>query len=211
MTNEEFLESISEEGEIWKPVVGYEGRYAVSSFGRLVSLAKLIERPQGNYIQPPQIVKPRQNSKRTTHQSNGLYKNNQRTLCYRHRLVAEAFIPNPQQLPIVEHIDCDPTNNNVVNLRWTTQTGNMNNPITLKRISNAQKKRDFSMYYKQIVCIRPDNSVKIYPSMRDAQKDGFRQSLISQACHGAIKTHLKCKWMFLSDYKTSKSAMSKNS
>ena len=44
MTNEEFLESISEEGEIWKPVVGYEGRYAVSSFGRLVSLAKLIER-----------------------------------------------------------------------------------------------------------------------------------------------------------------------
>lgn len=57
-----------------------------------------------------------------------------------HRLVAKAFIPNPDNKPEIDHIDGDPTNNHVWNLQWVTHKENMNNPITKKRLSEALKK-----------------------------------------------------------------------
>ena len=51
-----------------------------------------------------------------------------------HRLVAEAFIPNPQNYPVVDHINTEVRDNRVENLRWTTYAGNSNNPITLSRL-----------------------------------------------------------------------------
>lgn len=56
-----------------------------------------------------------------------------------HRLVALEFISNPNNLPEVDHIDGDPYNNNVENLRWVTRQENEMNPITRKRISIANK------------------------------------------------------------------------
>lgn len=52
---------------------------------------------------------------------------------YVHRLVAEAFIPNPYNLPEVDHINTDTKDNRVSNLRWVTKKVNMNNPVTLKK------------------------------------------------------------------------------
>ena len=59
-----------------------------------------------------------------------------------HRLVAKAFIPNPDNKPEIDHIDGDPTNNHVWNLRWVTHAENMNNPITKQRISDAHKRKN---------------------------------------------------------------------
>nr|UWH96591.1 MAG: NUMOD4 motif [Bacteriophage sp.] len=60
MTNQEFIKSISLEGEIWKDVIGYEGLYMVSSFGRIISLGRRITRPShpnGFYLRQPKIMK----------------------------------------------------------------------------------------------------------------------------------------------------------
>lgn len=54
-----------------------------------------------------------------------LYDNNKQTSCRIHRLVAEAYLPNPNNLPIVMHLDDDRTNNNISNLRWGTQQENL--------------------------------------------------------------------------------------
>lgn len=55
---------------------------------------------------------------------------------YIHRLVAEAFIPNPNDLPEVDHIDTDSTNNHVENLRWATREQNLQNELTQEHIKN---------------------------------------------------------------------------
>lgn len=57
------------------------------------------------------------------------------------RAVAELFIPNPKNKPAVDHIDTNKLNDNITNLRWVTNTENMNNPLTRKHLSNALKGR----------------------------------------------------------------------
>ncbi|MBR2558612.1 MAG: HNH endonuclease [Methanobrevibacter sp.] len=78
-----------------------------------------------------------------------LYQNGKNKMFLLHRLVAEAFIPNPENRPCVGHYDCNRTNNNVENLYWCTQQENMNNPITIKNISETRKGMKFSDEHKK--------------------------------------------------------------
>lgn len=68
-----------------------------------------------------------------------LYQDGRNKMFLIHRLVAEAFIPNPEGKPQVGHWDCNRSNNAVENLYWCTATENMNNPITRKNISKGRK------------------------------------------------------------------------
>lgn len=109
--------------EIWKDIKGYEGLYQVSNLGRVKSL---------NYLgHHKEMIKKPSLQKKTTMKSSQyyqtvLYKNGKAKTVTVHRLVAEAFIPNPDNLPQVNHIDHNPLNNKVDNLEWCTAKYNSN-------------------------------------------------------------------------------------
>ena len=120
---------VSQEGEEWRNIEGYDS-YLISNKGRVMSK---------NYrgTGKRKILSPYYTSQNRNYLQIKL-KNNKGKLdsLFIHRLVAEAFIPNPQDKKEIDHIDTNPENNNVENLRWVTHTENMNNPITKEKILN---------------------------------------------------------------------------
>jgi hypothetical protein len=110
--------------EIWKPVNGYEGKYAVSSEGRIKSLPYVCEGRWGKAHMKGKVLQP------VTNTHNGycyiclVGDKRKKTTCRYHRIVAEAFIPNPDNKPCVNHIDGDKHNNHPSNLAWVTHSEN---------------------------------------------------------------------------------------
>lgn len=214
MTNEEFIKSISLEGEIWKDIVGYEGRYMVSTHGRVVSLSRKIYSPTSVRIPPCRILALRLNS-------GGYYQvalslNDKSVQPHVHKLVAEAFIPNPNNYSQVDHIDCNKLNNSIENLRWCNQAMNNSNPITKARrrkIMHITRKKISEARSIPVVRLNPKdaNDIKIYQSATFAAKsDGFSQSDIRKVCIKKRKQYRGYHWMYLSDYENLIN-MSKNS
>ena len=104
--------------EIWKDICGYEGKYQVSNLGRVKSLYD----GHGNYREL--IMKGRNEGHgylKVDLSKNGKYKG-----IRIHRLVAMAFIPNPNHYEQVDHLDGNKTNNNVANLEWVSPKENTN-------------------------------------------------------------------------------------
>lgn len=137
--------------EIWKPVVGYEGLYEVSNEGRVKSIRKSKDKNRNITIQE-KIVKPW-----------GLYKQVYlpvRNKDYVHRLVAKAFIPNPENKPYVNHIDNNPGNNKVGNLEWCTQKENVAHSSKQYRNHFGEKNGMRKLTNKNVEYIR-NNSGKI--------------------------------------------------
>lgn len=120
--------------EIWKDIEGYEGMYQVSNMGRVRSLDRVKPNSGG------QIAKG--DFKQFGDNGHGykivnLYKNNKSHMKYVHRLVASAFIPNPNNFPIINHKDEDKSNNRCENLEWCTQKYNANYGTHTRRVKES--------------------------------------------------------------------------
>lgn len=107
--------------EIWKDIKDYEGRYQISSYGRVRSIKRT-----ANHIHGVRTVNSKLLKLNTSHRYSNisLSKNSLMSRFTIHRLAASHFIPNPEDLPQVNHIDGDRRNNHVSNLEWCTASHN---------------------------------------------------------------------------------------
>lgn len=109
--------------EIWKDVVGYEGLYQVSNLGRVKSLEHFVPTKNGAVRNSPSKIRINCFDGKYYHVI--LYKQGRRKVALVHRLVADAFIPNPNNLPQVNHKDGNKLNNNMDNLEWCSAQDNI--------------------------------------------------------------------------------------
>ena len=186
-------------GEIWKDVVGYEGYYSVSNKGRLKSLSR-------DVFTSNRVIHTQDRIMEQTTNVGGYYyvtlsKNGSCKKCLVHRLVALTFIDNPNNYPHVDHIDTNPKNNCVENLRWVTPSLNMQNETTKQNVSKGLKgKTNISWNCTPIVQLQGDLLVAQYPSIAEAERSGFGYSGIQKCLYKKQKTHKGYSWMYLSDY-----------
>ena len=126
--------------EEWKDIKGFEGLYSISNKGRVICW---------NYkgLGYPKDITPHCNG----YQRVGLVKDGIRKTCLVHRLVAIAFIPNPNNLPIVNHKDEDPRNNNVENLEWCTASYNTSYGTAMERATKKRQQTCADKYIKKLL------------------------------------------------------------
>ena len=137
--------------EIWKDIEGYEGRYQVSNFGNVKSL---------NYKHTGEEKIMQSCKDKIGYLHIKLFMNGKPKMYKVHRLVAQAFIPNPENKSEVDHIDSNPSNNDVTNLRWVDHEEQYNNEESRKKyllgIERKQKRWRIKPLLEQILEIEPD-------------------------------------------------------
>lgn len=117
--------------EKWKDIPGYEGYYKVSNFGRVKSLDRIAPKTKRKVV--GKIMSVRYHHRYNYTSASVML--SMYGLCYEKiisRLVAFAFVPNPENKPYVNHIDYDATNNNFTNLEWVTQRENIDHSMKTK-------------------------------------------------------------------------------
>lgn len=153
------------ETEIWKDIDGYEGRYQVSNFGRVRRLYQTVA---------PQIMNPFAGRKGYLWIK---FRGNGKRRCFRiHRLVAEKFIPNPDNKPQVNHIDGNKQNNRADNLEWVTNAENQHHAAIMGLKRSGEDCPNAKLTAEQVLLIRenPDGL-----SLRQlAKKFGVDQTVI---------------------------------
>ena len=171
--------------EIYKDIKDLEGLYQVSNFGNVLSL---------NYHRSgkPKLLKPRKikgGYLQVLFCKNGEMKN-----YLVHRLVAETFLPNPNNFPEVNHKDEDKTNNSVENLEWCDGKYNQNYGTRNERISKANTNGKLSKPVLQFS--KTGELIREWPSTQECSRNGFNQSAVAECCQGKRKSHKGFKWQY---------------
>ena len=173
--------------EIWKTIEDYPN-YMVSNLGNVKAL-------NYNKTGEEKILK-------TSHNNGGyhsltLSKNNKKKQITVHKLVAEAFIPNPENKPCIDHINTDRTDNRAENLRWVTYQENQNNPKTIVNHSVAVKGNKNPMAKEILQYTLTNEFIKSWDCSMDVQRElGINNANIIQCCKGKRKTTGGYKWVY---------------
>lgn len=203
------------QGEIWKPIKGYEGLYFISNLSRVKRIT-----PRGKFKE--RLLYKRQNG--AGYWCVSLCKNGKAKCKRVHRLVAEAFIPNPENKTQVGHKDETRTNDSIENLEWVTPKENCNMPLHKLRIANSQtgkkdsletklKKRNAQLgekshlygkrgkdnrFSKPILQYNKNGELmKEYENAEEAYRiTGIASSHIRECCNGLRKTSGGYCWKF---------------
>lgn len=180
--------------EVWKDIKGYEGFYQVSNMGRAKSLERVIARRDGTHQHVTEkILTPFKTGGPPFYLAVRFRKNGVKATKKLHRMVAEAFVPNPHGLNVVDHIDCNAHNNEASNLRWCTIADN-NRFCREAGRTNPRHYGDWDieskMSYRAKRCkpfIRSDG--KVYMCLADAAEDlCVRKTSIHKVLRGQTRT-----------------------
>ena len=183
--------------EEWKDIEGYENLYQVSNMGRVKSLDRLVKASRGGFRgvkgQLMSLCKDKDGYLILRLAKNGKHKN------YKvHRLVAQAFIPNPENKPCIDHINGIVSDNRLENLRWTTHKENNNNPITYQRLKDNAVHRYRTDNPKSRAIIQFDldgNLIRKWDCIIDAVK-ATNNTGVKQCCMGKSQTCGGSKWEY---------------
>ena len=166
--------------ELWRPVVGFEGLYDVSNLGRVRSL---------NYNKTGRCKLLKLTKNGSGYLNVHLSKDGKAKIFLVHRLVAKTFIPNPNNLPFVNHKDENPLNNCVENLEWCTLEYNFAYGTAIKR--RAEKRSKAVLQFT-----RDGEFVREWSSATECGRNGFCQKHVSACCNGYRHTHNGFVWKF---------------
>ena len=177
------------EKEIWKDIKGYEDYYKISNLGRIKSIDRFEKKGKSIILKKGVILK--QYIDKGGYLRITLHKNNIAKTFRVHRLVAQNFIDNPNDLEFVNHKDENKQNNNVNNLEWCTRKYNNNyGTRSLRAGLSCRKKIDqYDMH---------GNFIRSYESVFEAKKLNSKSSgtHISEVCNGKRKSAYGYIWKY---------------
>jgi hypothetical protein len=173
--------------EQWRNIKDYEGLYQVSNEGRVKSL-------NYNKTKKEKILKC---GKASGYLQVQLCKNGKRIWKYVHRLVAEAFLENPNHYKEVNHKDECKENNHVENLEWCDRSYNINYGTGVQR--SAKKQINDPTKSKRVDQINPKTGEVIHQwaSTNECGRNGFNQGHVAACARGELKTHKGYVWRYL--------------
>lgn len=169
--------------EIWKDIKGYEGLYQISSLGRVKSISR---KTKNQYGKEEKVLKVKEDKQ---YYRVGLFKHKKQKYYSVHRLVAEAFIPNPNNFPCINHKDENKLNNVVSNLEWCNVSYNNN-------YGNRTLKSSISKQKKIVQYDLKGKFVKIWNSQKEAISTLGISNHITDVCTGRRNQCGGYKWKF---------------
>ena len=182
--------------EVWKNIAGFEGIYQVSNMGRVRSVDRYVECVDSCRHYKGRIM--RLNKRKNGYLDICLRRQEINIRPLIHRLVAEAFIPNPNNLPCVNHKDENKENNCVENLEWCTQEYNNSYGEGHKQRSKNSIKYAIQKQSKPVLqySLNGEYIAEYYSAMEAGRKNNCRQGGISECCNGKQKTAYGYIWRY---------------